>query len=112
MSTQDSTADLLRMSHTLDPDTSHDAARRARTGSKVTTIQNAIVVILSTGPATAKELHREYFLRRRAEGWPSADLQDIRRRLTELKLDAGRVVDTRTRRNGEAVMALAEVVAA
>ncbi|MFD4111644.1 hypothetical protein ACFWWU_36635 [Streptomyces sp. NPDC058650] len=100
------------MSHTSDPDTSVAAAFRAARGTKMTAIYEAIVTLLAEGPATPKELHQEYFLRRRSAGWPSADLQDIRRRLTELQHDHHRVVDTSTRRNGERVMALAPEAAA
>lgn len=105
--------DLVRMSHRNDPDTSRAAAARASRGTKVAAIQAAILRLLVAGPATPKELHQEYFIRRRSERWPSADLQDIRRRLTELQHDFQLVVDTKVRRNGERVMALApEAVAA
>jgi len=105
-----------RMSHRHDPDTSHEAAKRARTGRKVVMIRGAILGILSEhGPLTAREIHRHYEEGREPgllAAIPDADLLDIRRRLTELKLDERRVVDTGTRRNGQAVMGLAEEVAA
>ncbi|MCI2959516.1 hypothetical protein MN032_17665 [Agromyces atrinae] len=99
------------MSHSTDPDTSAAAAERAKRGKKIPAIQAAIVAILGEGPATARELHDEYTFQRTSNGWPSADLQDIRRRLTELKLDQKLVTDSGIRRNGEAVMRLAEEVA-
>ena len=106
--------DLVRMSHTTDPDTSHDAAKRAKRGTKVVLLQGAILATLAyRGPLTAKEIHADYAAWRGSAGWlPAADLQDIRRRLTELKLDQQRVVDTGTRRNGESVVAHVGEVAA
>lgn len=104
--------DVARMSHRNDPDTSIAAAMRAARGTKVAAIQTAILRLLATGPATPKELHEEYLRRHRADGWPTADLQDIRRRLTELQHDFHMVVDTRSRRTGERVMALAPETAA
>ena len=106
--------ELRRMSHASDPDTSHTAARKAKRGRKVAMIHGAILGVLAGGPLTAKEIHTAY-TRQRSElhAWlPEADLQDIRRRLTELQHDTHRVVDTKTRRNGERVMALAQAVAA
>jgi len=113
MSTTNDT-ELRRMSHATDPDTSHDAARRAKRGRKVVMIQGAILGLLSAGPLTAKELHAAYVTRREdLYAWlPEADLQDIRRRLTELQHDSHRVIDTKDRRNGERIMALAQAVAA
>ncbi len=109
LGSNDSTdADLVRMSHRFDPDTSAAAARAAKRGDKKRTIQNAIVAILADGPATAREIYDQYVVNRYDRAWPFSDLYDIRRRLTELKLDTGRVVDTGERRNGEAVMAVAE----
>ena len=97
-----------RMSHRIDPDTSPDAARLASLGTKEGTIQSAILLIIASGgPATAKEMYREYFMLRRHRDWPSADLYDIRRRLTELKKTHLLVIDTGDRRDGEAVMDLA-----
>lgn len=104
-------ASLVRMSHRQDPDTSAAAAECASTGTKKELLYGAIVGILRDhGPATAKEIHHLYAIGRDGGGeWlPVADVYDIRRRLSELKRDLGRVVDSGDRRNGEAVMALAK----
>lgn len=99
--------DIRRMCHEGDPDTSRVAAELVAVGSKRAIIYSAIVRMLADGgPATARELHREYFLLRRDRDWPPADLLDIRRRLTELKLDFRIVTDTKLRRDGQAVMEL------
>ena len=105
------TAELLRMAHATDPDTSFHAAVRALRGTKKGSIQGQILNLLaSCGPLTAKELHFLYdaATRNPAYNLPPADLYDIRRRLTELKRDLGSVVDSGQRRNGEAVMQLKE----
>lgn len=109
-----STTSLARMSHRSDPDTSHEAAQRVRRGDKLPLLYGAITGILTVdGPLTAKEIHTAYVETRGEIVWlPVADLQDIRRRLTELQHDQQRVVDTGERRNGERILALAEAVAA
>lgn len=99
--------DVRRMSHTADPDTSKDAAVKAKRGRKVIVIQKAILMILAEEPRTCREVHKAYKrLRKTWPGWPKAKLQDIRRRMTELKKDTKQVVDSQDRRNGEAVMCL------
>ena len=94
------------MFHADDPDTSAAAARRAMRGRKRDTIQDAIVSIVAVSPATPREILDIYKRARASAGWPVADLQDIRRRMTEVT-QAGRVVDTKVRRNGERVMGVA-----
>lgn len=118
-STDDTTAgvevnqlDLKRMSHRDDPVTSHLAAERASRGRKKFLIQAAIVQILAEEPRTCSETFDAYDNLRADAGWPKADLLDIRRRMSELKKHLHRVIDTDERRNGEAVMANAEAVAA
>lgn len=99
---------LTRMSHREDPDTSAEAARLASLGTKVGAIQSAILMLLeSGGPATASELHMEYFILRNRHDWPAASVLDIRRRASELKKHMHRLYDTGTRRKGEAVLDLA-----
>jgi hypothetical protein len=93
------------MSHRDDPDTSTEAARLASLGTKKGTIQSAILMLLeSGGPATASELHMEYFICRPQRDWPAASVLDIRRRASELKKHMHRIYDTGKRRKGEAVL--------
>lgn len=99
-------SDVRRMSHTADPDTSKDAAVKAKRGRKVLAIQAAILQLLAEEPRTCRETHKAYKRLREDAGWPKADLQAIRRRMTELKKDTKQVVDSQDRRNGEAVMCL------
>lgn len=102
---------IARMAHRNDPETSHAAAWRAIRGTKKGAIQGQILALLSEGPLTAKELHHHYETTRKLGlvVLPPADLMDIRRRLTELKLDHQSVEDSGLRRNGEAVMRLSGV---
>ena len=98
--------DLREVCHRDDPDTSWVAAQLAHSGSKVGDLCTAILALLDEcGPMTAKETHRRYEKRRALlSWWPEADLQDIRRRMTDLKKHYRLIVDTGTRRNGEAEM--------
>lgn len=102
------TSTLAPMSHRDDPDTSAEAARLASLGTKKGTIQSAILMLLeSGGPATASELHMEYFICRPQRDWPAASVLDIRRRASELKKHMHRIYDTGTRRKGESVLDIA-----
>jgi len=89
----DMVSDLVEMSHRLDPHTSVDAARRALRSGKVSRLHGAIVAILRDGPATPGEVLVAYHLNRQDVGWLDAnvDLQDIRRRMTELERRFGRI---------------------
>lgn len=102
--------DLAKVCHTDDPDTSWVAAQLAHSGGKVGQLCTAILGLLEEdGPLTAKEVHRQYStLQPSIEGWPAADLQDIRRRLTDLKKQFHLVADSGDRRNGEAAMRLVD----
>lgn len=105
MPTTDIVPDTVRMSHRHDPGTSRDAAVRASSGTKKSALYKAIATVLRDGPLTPKEVHREYGHVRMQRGWPVADLQDIRRRMTELEHDFDRIEPV-GRRNGERVMRL------
>ena len=88
-----SVTDTVRMSHTQDPHTSKDAAEKASKGTKRALLYGAILSLLEKYPMTPGELLAEYNDRRNlAPGWlPEADLYDIRRRMTELEHDHGRI---------------------
>lgn len=62
------------------------------------------------GPATAKELHADYQMLRRSGGAdiPDVDVYEIRRRLSEMKVVDGTVVDTGGRRDRQSVLGLVE----
>ncbi|MDQ0894467.1 hypothetical protein [Agromyces ramosus] len=117
--------DIRRMSHRDDPHTSHEAAERASTGTKKSLLYGAIVAVLAThGPGTPSEVLDRYTLQRLdIESLPEADLQEIRRRMTELEHDFGSIEPIRVgtqrggkpqfaTREGQRVMRLTEAAAA
>lgn len=116
--------DLTRMSHRHDPHTSADAAEAATDSGKIARLQGAIIAMLRYGPGTPSEVLDRYQQIRDRIGWlPPVDLYDVRRRMTELHHDLGRIepiiVGTRkggkpqyATRDGQRVMRLVEAVAA
>lgn len=112
------------MSHRDDPHTSHEAAEKAASGTKLELLYGAILEVLGHGPATPAEVLERYLAEpREGIAWlPDVDLYDIRRRMTELQ-QQGRiapiVVGTRPSgkprfdaREGQRVMRLTEAAAA
>lgn len=117
--------DVARMSHRNDPHTSHEAAERTATGTKKSLLYGAIKAALAGHPGTPAEVLDRYTLQRLDAGeWmPEADLQEIRRRMTELEHDFGSIepIQVGTQRSGkpqyatregQRVMRLTEAVAA
>ncbi|MFF2493211.1 hypothetical protein [Agromyces sp. NPDC058064] len=114
------------MSHRDDPHTSHDAAGRAAKGTKKEMLYGAIRVALELGPGTPAEVLARYQANRKGAGeWlpASVDLQDIRRRMTEMQRDFGTIEPIKVgtyrggkpqyaTREGQRVMRLVEAVAA
>lgn len=117
--------EVARMSHRDDPHTSHEAADRASRGTKKEMLYGAIRVALEIGPGTPAEVLARYQAARAGAGrWlPSVDLQDIRRRMTEMQRDFGTIEPIKVgtyrggkpqyaTRDGQRVMRLVEAVAA
>ena len=105
------TTSILGLVGNNNPETSHAAARRAVKGTKKGAVKGQILAFLSlNGPLTAKELahHYQATFDLGVFDIPSADLYDIRRRLSELKRIDGVVEAFGERRNGEDVMRLKE----
>lgn len=95
--------DVARMSHRNDAHTSQDAAEATAKSPKRELLYGAIKAALAGHPGTPAEVLDRYTLQRMEIGWlPEADLQDIRRRMTELEHDA-KVIEpivVGTHRNG------------
>lgn len=102
-------ADVARMSHRNDPDTSIAAAWKAAEGTKKARLYRAIQEALTLyGPSTPSEV----FVKLAFTGsFPSLDVYDVRRRMTELEHDFDRIEpvmvgDKQERRDGQRVMRL------
>lgn len=93
---------LSRMSHRNDPHTSSDAAAKVK-ASKKRRLYSAIIQIIGDGELTPTEVTDEYHWTRDPEKDPEADLQEIRRRMTELEHDFGAIEPIRvgTRKGGK-----------
>lgn len=116
--------DVARMSHRDDPHTSHEAAERASRGTKKEALYGAIIDMLRRAPGTPAEVLDRYTLERiDTPSLPEADLQEIRRRMTELQRDLGQIEPIKVgtqlgghpqyaTRQGQRVMRLVEQVAA
>lgn len=115
--------EVARMSHRDDPHTSHEAAERVSKGPKKALLYGAIKSILRDGPLTPSEVLGAYRGRQSSGSLPEADLQEIRRRMTELQRDFGSIepiqVGTQiggrpqyATRDGQRVMRLTEAAAA
>ena len=93
------------MSHTGDPHTSHDAAERTANGTKRALLHGAIVEALKLGRGTPADVLARYHHAREGVGWlpEDVDLQEIRRRMTELQHDHGLIepIQVGTHRNGK-----------
>ena len=110
--------DLTRMSHRNDPHTSKEAAEKAVT--KKAFLYEAILAILLEGPMTPAEVLAVYEEDRTyLPALPTADLYDVRRRMTELDKDLHRIEPIQVgthrdgspqyqTRNGQRVMRLTE----
>ena len=86
-----SVTDTTRMSHRTDPHTSKEAAEKASAGTKKALLYGAILEALELGRGTPADVLARYHHAREGVGWLPADvdLQEIRRRMTELQHDQG-----------------------
>lgn len=82
---------ISTLSHTHDPHTSEDAALAVKDKPSVF---DAITELLREKPRTANQLTGLYFARRSARDWPLVDDYSIKRRLSEMRLRLGLVIDS------------------
>lgn len=107
---QDQATAVRRMSHTHDPHTSGDAAATV-TVTKKELIYRAVTELLWPDPMTPGEVAVAYdLLFAGTFDYPDVDLQEIRRRMTEMQHDFGWIepIQVGTQRGGKPQFATRE----